>query len=104
MVACLYHSYAQKCLSKILRSGKRRKRADILLKKIWGTVKKLIHNKVIGLFLLSYFFYIDGVDTIIKLSTTYGQSVGLETNGMIVALLVTQLVAFPAVLLLCQDC
>ena len=72
------------------------------LKKIWGTVKKLLHNKVIGLFLLSYFFYIDGVDTIIKLSTTYGQSVGLETNGMIVALLVTQLVAFPAVLVFAQ--
>lgn len=72
------------------------------LKKIWGTIKKLAHNKVIGLFLLSYFFYIDGVDTIIKLSTTYGQSVGLETNGMIVALLVTQLVAFPAVLVFAQ--
>ncbi len=72
------------------------------LKKIWGTVKKLVRNKVIGLFLLSYFFYIDGVDTIIKLSTTYGQSVGLETNGMIVALLVTQLVAFPAVLVFAQ--
>lgn len=69
------------------------------LKKLGGTVKLIAKDKSIGLFLLAYFFYIDGVDTIIKLSTTYGQSVGLDTNGMIVALLVTQLVAFPAVLL-----
>ena len=69
-----------------------------MLKKLWGTLQSICKNKTIGLFLLAYFFYIDGVDTIIKLSTSYGQSVGLDTTAMIVALLVTQLVAFPAVL------
>lgn len=67
-------------------------------KKIWSTLKLISKNKTIGIFLLAYFFYIDGVDTVIKLSTTYGQSVGLDTTAMIVALLVTQIVAFPAVL------
>ena len=67
-------------------------------KKLWNTIKLISKNKTIGIFLLAYFFYIDGVDTIIKLSTTYGQSVGLDTTAMIVALLVTQIVAFPAVL------
>lgn len=68
-------------------------------KKLWHTIKLISKNKSIGIFLLAYFFYIDGVDTIIKLSTTYGQSVGLDTTAMILALLVTQIVAFPAVLL-----
>lgn len=68
------------------------------LKQVGHTCKLIVKNRNIGLFLLAYFFYIDGVDTIIKLSTTYGQAVGLDTTGMIIALLVTQLVAFPAVL------
>lgn len=68
-------------------------------KKLWHTIKLISKNRSIGIFLLAYFFYIDGVDTIIKLSTTYGQSVGLDTTAMILALLVTQIVAFPAVLL-----
>ncbi|MBC8611967.1 MFS transporter [Massilimaliae timonensis] len=67
-------------------------------KQVGHTCRLIAKNKSIGLFLLAYFFYIDGVDTIIKLSTTYGQAVGLDTTGMIIALLVTQLVAFPAVL------
>lgn len=79
--------------------GSRKKVVSSALKKLWGTLKLIAHNKTIGLFLLAYFFYIDGVDTVIKLSTSYGQSVGLDTTAMIVALLVTQLVAFPAVML-----
>ena len=50
------------------------------------------------MFLLAYFFYIDGVDTIIKMSTTFGSDVGIEEGQMILALLVTQIIAFPAVL------
>lgn len=67
-------------------------------REIGNTIKLIVKDRHIGLFLLAYFFYIDGVDTIIKLSTSYGQALGLDTTAMIVALLVTQIVAFPAVL------
>ncbi len=63
-----------------------------------ATFRKIIKDKRIALFLLAYFFYIDGVDTIIKMSTTFGSDVGIEEGQMILALLVTQIIAFPAVL------
>jgi UMF1 family MFS transporter len=67
--------------------------------KVMGSIKTILKNKTIALFLLAYFFYIDGVDTIIKMSAIYGDSVGIDTPNMIIALLVTQIVAFPAVLI-----
>ncbi|MGI6726076.1 MAG: MFS transporter [Christensenellales bacterium] len=51
------------------------------------------------LFILSYFFYIDGVGTVISISTAYGTALGLGATGMILALLVTQLVAMPCSIL-----
>ena len=48
------------------------------------------------LFLLAYFFYIDGVYTIIDMATAYGTALGLNTTGLLLALLVTQIVAFPS--------
>jgi MFS-type transporter involved in bile tolerance (Atg22 family) len=51
------------------------------------------------LFLLAYWFYIDGVNTIIKMAVNYGVSLGLDTNSLLTALLVTQFVGFPAALL-----
>ena len=59
------------------------------------TAKKIIRDKGIFLFIIAYFFYIDGVGTIISLATSYGTQLGLGMVGMILALLVTQLVAFP---------
>ncbi len=49
----------------------------------------------IFLFLAAYFFYIDGVNTIIHMATVYGDSVGIGSTSLILALLVTQIVAFP---------
>ena len=46
--------------------------------------------------MLAYFFYIDGVHTIIKLSTSYGTDLGIDGTQLVLALLVTQFVAFPA--------
>ncbi len=51
------------------------------------------------LFLLAYWLYIDGVDTIIRMAVDYGLSIGFSTNGLITALLITQFVGFPAALL-----
>lgn len=58
--------------------------------------------KNLGLFLLAYFFYIDGVNTIIAMAVDYGMALGFESNSLIVALLITQFVGFPATLLFGQ--
>ncbi len=59
------------------------------------TFKSICKDKRILCFILAYFFYIDGVDTIISLATNYGSSLGLGTISMVLALLVTQIVAVP---------
>mgnify|MGYP003313445847 CR=1 FL=1 len=59
-------------------------------------IKKL---KVVGSFLLAYWFYIDGVDTIIRMAADYTVSLGYGANTIIVLLLLVQFVAFPAILL-----
>jgi UMF1 family MFS transporter len=51
------------------------------------------------LFLIAYWIYIDGVDTIIRMAVDYGLALGFPANGLILALLVTQFVGFPATLL-----
>lgn len=63
------------------------------------TLLKAKEQKKVFLFLLSFFFYIDGVYTIIDMATAYGASLGLDTTGLLLALLLTQIVAFPASLL-----
>ncbi len=55
--------------------------------------------KVVGLFLLAYWFYIDGVDTIIRMSVKYGSALGFESSALITALLLVQFIAFPGALL-----
>ena len=61
----------------------------------WATIKKITKNKKMLFFVIAYFFYIDGVGTVISMSTAYGTTLGLGTTGMILALLATQLIAFP---------
>ena len=56
-------------------------------------------HKKIFLFLVAFFFYIDGVYTIIEMATAYGSAIGLDTQGLLLALLVTQNVAFPFALI-----
>ncbi|MDD5602668.1 MAG: MFS transporter, partial [Eubacteriales bacterium] len=59
------------------------------------TVKEIFRDKKLFTFVIAYFFYIDGVGTVIHMATSYGSTLGLGTTGMILALLVTQLVAVP---------
>jgi len=69
------------------------------LSQLKTTFKEIQKLKVVFTFLLAYFFYIDGVDTIIKMSVNYGASLGFKSESLIVALLITQFIAFPAVLI-----
>jgi len=62
---------------------------------IAATLKKIMQNKKIFYYIVAYFFYIDGVNTVINMSTAYGTTLGLSSNSMVLALLVTQIVAFP---------
>ncbi len=62
------------------------------------TFKKVRHMKVIFVFLIGYWMYIDGVNTIIKMAVDYGMSIGFPSSSLIVALLITQFVGFPAAL------
>ena len=52
-------------------------------------------QKHIFVYLIAFFFFIDGVYTIIDMATAYGKALGLDTTGLLLALLVTQIVAFP---------
>lgn len=63
------------------------------------TFKNIKKEKAAFLFLLSFFFYIDGVYTIIDMATAYGSALGLDSTGLLLALLVTQIVAFPFAIL-----
>ena len=68
-------------------------------RQLLSTLKDIRHLKVVGMFLLAYWFYIDGVDTVIKMAVDYGSSLGFDSSSLIVALLIVQFVAFPAALL-----
>ena len=61
-----------------------------------GTFQEIRHLKTIFLFLLAYWLYIDGVNTVIRMAVDYGISIGFKSNDLIVALLITQFVGFPS--------
>ncbi len=67
-------------------------------RQLFSTLKKIRHLKTILTFLLAYWFYIDGVDTIIRMAVDYGMSIGFQPNDLIKALLITQFVGFPSAL------
>ncbi len=59
------------------------------------TMKEIFANKKMFFFLIAYFFYIDGVNTIIHMSTIYGSTLGIDSTQMLLALLLTQLLGLP---------
>ena len=67
--------------------------------RIGHTIRHLHEDKQVFWFLLAFFCYIDGVYTIIDMATAYGTALGLDTTGLLLALLVTQIVAFPSALI-----
>ena len=63
------------------------------------TLRKIIHFKGLLLFLVAYWLYIDGVNTIIRMAVDYGMAIGFDSKDLILALLIVQFVGFPATLL-----
>ncbi len=63
------------------------------------TVKKIIHDKKILLFILAYFFYIDGVNTVITMAAPFASDVGMSAGKLLIMLLVLQVIAIPFALL-----
>ncbi|OFK24831.1 MFS transporter [Olsenella sp. HMSC062G07] len=61
-----------------------------------GTLRDIWANRELRFYIIAYFFYIDGVHTIIKLATSYGANLGIDSTQLLLALLVTQFVAFPS--------
>ena len=67
---------------------------------VLDTFREIKLNKPIFLFLISYWIYIDGVDTIIRMAINYGLILGFTSTDLLIALLVTQFVAFPGTLII----
>jgi UMF1 family MFS transporter len=68
------------------------------LSELAGTIRHLRGDRTLLWFLLAYWFYIDGVNTIIKMAVDYGLSLGLKQDSLITALLLVQFIGFPAAL------
>lgn len=77
-------------------------RAEIIMavsagiKEVATTCREIRDLKNAFIFLVAYWFYIDGVGTIIRMAVDYGMSIGFSAGGLILALLITQIVGFPA--------
>ena len=63
-----------------------------------ATARRVARQPALLWFLVAYWLYIDGVNTVVKMAVDYGMSLGLESNDLLGALLLTQFVAFPAAL------
>ena len=91
----LFGSYEQICYNEEENIRMRGKWAIFI-----DTLREISKNPAMVTFLLAFFFYIDGVYTVMELSTSYGAALGLGSVGLLGALLMTQVVAFPSTLLM----
>ena len=64
-----------------------------------ATFREIKKARVVLLFLIAYWLYIDGLDTIVRMAVDYGMALGFSANDLILALLITQFIGFPAALI-----
>ncbi len=83
------------------RSGKPYEKGDVgrNIRGVGATAREIIANKTMFVYILAYFFYIDGVHTVISMATTYGTNLGLDSTGMLLTLLLVQVLGLPFCLL-----
>ncbi len=81
------------------REGRIRSDVRAGIQQLIGTFQQVRQLRSVFLFLLAYWLYIDGVDTIIRMAVDYGLSLGFDSSNLLAALLVTQFVGFPAAIL-----
>lgn len=71
----------------------------LTFKGLLTTMRRIAHDRVLLVFMIAYFFYIDGVHTVISMATSYGAALGIDSAQLVLALLVTQFVAFPSAII-----
>ena len=83
------------------KGGKPYEKGDIgrSIRGVGATMKEIGRNKALLTYIVAYFFYIDGVHTVISMATTYGTNLGLDSTGMLLALLLVQVLGLPFCLL-----
>ena len=82
-------------------SGKPYEKGDVgrSIRGVGATIKGILDTQPMLVYILAYFFYIDGVHTVISMATTYGTNLGLDSTGMMLALLLVQVLGLPFCLL-----
>ncbi|WP_239618221.1 MFS transporter [Cohnella mopanensis] len=69
------------------------------VQRLRGTFLRIKRYPELLKFMLAFWFYADGINTVILLAASYGTTIGIESDHLIIALLITQFIGFPATLL-----